>query len=291
MKQTERPEGNRGWQLYERAKQLIPGGTQLLSKRPELYLPQGWPCYYERAKGCEIWNLDGRRFIDMTTSAIGACVLGYADSDVNDAVKQCIDAGSVSTLMVPSEVALAQRLCSIHPWAQMVRYARTGGEAMAVAVRIARACTGRSHIAVCGYHGWCDWYLAANLSSNQALDGHLLQGLRPTGVPRELTGTVHTFRYNQIDQLSEIVNHHGSKLAAIVMEPMRYTSPVPRFLASVREIAASVGAILIFDEVSAAWRHRLGGLHLQFSVHPDIAVLPKRSPTASPWRRSSAPPA
>jgi len=269
------PTSNNGWQLYERAKQLIPGGTQLLSKRPELFLPQGWPCYYRRAKGCEVWDLDGRRLIDMTTSGIGSCLLGYADPDVNDAVKQCIDAGSMTSLNPPAEVELASPLCELHPWADMVRVARTGGEAMAATVRIARAFTGRSTVAVCGYHGWSDWYLAANLSHDSALDGHLLPGLQPKGVPSELTGTALTFRYNRVDELEAIVGKPEIRLAAIVMEPMRFTPPEPGFLQRVRAIADRVGAVLIFDEISSGWRHTLGGLHLKFGVPPDVAVYAK----------------
>ena len=159
---------NSGWNLYEHAKELIPGGTQLLSKRPELFLPGGWPVYYSRSKGCFIWDIDGRRFIDMTTTGIGACLLGYADDDVNAAAKRAIDSGNMTTLNPPDEVELAELLCKLHPWAEMARFTRTGGEAMAVAVRIARAFTGRSQIACCGYHGWADWYIAANLSTDRS---------------------------------------------------------------------------------------------------------------------------
>jgi glutamate-1-semialdehyde aminotransferase len=197
---------SQGWKFYEKAKKLIPGGTQLLSKRPENFLPGNWPCYYTRAKGCEIWDLEDRKFIDMTTTGIGACLLGYADDEVNDAVKSCIDRGNLTTLNVPAEVELAQRLIDIHPWAKNVRYARSGGESMMVAVRIARAFTRKSAIALCGYHGWGDWYLAANLGEDSKLDGHLLPGLQPNGVPGELRNTVKTFRYNQIDELQSIVD-------------------------------------------------------------------------------------
>jgi glutamate-1-semialdehyde aminotransferase len=263
-----------GWALYERAKALIPGGTQLLSKRPELFLPGGWPCYYARAKGCAVWDLDGRRLIDMTTTGIGACLLGYADDAVNDAVKQCVDRGNLCTLNVPAEVELAQTLCGIHPWAAMARFARTGGEAMAVAVRIARAFTGRSRVAVCGYHGWADWYIAANLAQDRALDGHLLPGLAPSGVPRELAGTASTFRYNDVAELERAVSD-GSPPAAIVMEPMRFTEPADRFLHRVRDAAVRAGAVLIFDEITSGWRHTFGGVHLRYGVHPEIAVFAK----------------
>ncbi len=271
---------NSGWDLYERARQLIPGGTQLLSKRPEMFLPGSWPCYYSKAKGCEVWDLDGRRFVDMMTTGIGACLLGYGDDDVNAAAKAAIDRGSMSTLNPPQEVELAELLCAIHPWARMCRFARTGGEAMMVAVRIARAFTDRAHLAVCGYHGWGDWYLAANLGDGGdggagALDGHLLPGLAPAGVPRELAGTVSTFRYNQLAELEAIVAARGDQLAAVVMEPMRFTEPAPGFLAGVRAAADRAGAVLIFDEISAGWRHTFGGMHQRLGVEPDLAVFAK----------------
>src|SRR5690348_8774813 len=179
----------KGQELYRQARQRIPGGTQLLSKRPEMLLPEQWPSYYSRASGSRIWDLDGNCYIDMSYSGIGSCVLGYADHDVDTAVKAAIDAGTMSTLNCPEEVELAEILCEIHPWADMVRYARSGGEAMAVAVRIARTFTKRDKVAFCGYHGWHDWYLAANLGSQNVLEGHLLPGLSPAGVPQALSGT------------------------------------------------------------------------------------------------------
>jgi glutamate-1-semialdehyde aminotransferase len=264
-----------GQELYKKAKIKIPGGTQLLSKRPEMFLPDQWPSYYSKAKGVEVWDMDGNRYIDMSTNGIGACILGAADPDVNEAVKRAIDGGSMSTLNVPEEVTLAELLCEIHPWAYMVRYARCGGEAMAMAVRIARACTGRNKIAFCGYHGWHDWYLSANLSEEKTLDGHLLPGLEPAGVPRGLLGTAFAFRYNQMEELNVIVDNHGSDLAAIVMEPIRDHEPAPRFLEGVREIATKIGAVLVFDEISAGFRLNTGGAHLLYGIEPDMAVFAK----------------
>lgn len=266
---------NRGQALYLRAKERIPGGTQLLSKRPEMFLPGGWPSYYSRAKGAEVWDLDGNRYVDMGYSGIGACVLGFADPDVDAAVKEAIEAGSAASLNCPEEVELADLLSEIHPWADRVRFARGGGEAMAIAVRIARAGTGRDKVAFCGYHGWHDWYLAANLAESDALDGHLLPGLSPRGVPRGLTGTALPFRYNRIDELEAIVAMHGPELAAIVMEPMRDQEPAPGFLEEVRLVATRIGAVLIFDEVTAAFRVNSGGIHLTLGVEPDIAVFAK----------------
>lgn len=179
------------------------------------------------------------------------------------------------TLNPPKAVELAEKLCQIHPWAQQVRFARSGGEVAAVAIRTARATTNRSKIAVCGYHGWHDWYQAANLSNEEALSGHLLPGLNPTGVPRELCGTTLAFRYNQIEQLAEIVNTHGDDLAAVVMEPTRSTEPEKDFFGNVRELTQKCGALLIFDEISIGWRYYFGGAHLKYQVYPDMAIVAK----------------
>ena len=264
-----------GQRLYTKAKRLIPGGTQLLSKRPEMLLPDLWPCYYSRAKGARIWDLDGKEFLDMSYSGIGACVLGYANPVVDGAVRKAITAGTMATLNCPEDVELAELLIALHPWSEMVRYTRSGGEAMAVAARIARAATGRDKIAFCGYHGWHDWYLAANLAENSNLDGHLLPGLSPTGVPRELQGTVLPFQYNRADELEQLARQHRNDLAAIIMEPVRNHSPEPGFLEQVRAIASRERAVLIFDEITSGWRLNTGGAHLTFGVNPDVAVFAK----------------
>ena len=264
----------RGQALYRRAKQLIPGGTQLLTKRPELHLPEHWPSYFRSAHGASLIDLDGNRFLDMSYSAVGACILGYADPDVNEAVKHAIDAGTMATLNCPEEVELAELLVEIHPWAERVRFARGGGEAMAIAVRIARAATGCDKIAFCGYHGWHDWYLAANLGSD-SLDGHLLPGLEPAGVPRGLAGTALPFHYNRLDELAVILDAHAGEIAAIVMEPIRGTEPEPGFLLGVRQAANRAGAVLVFDEITAGFRLDHGGAHLTLGVEPDIAVFAK----------------
>jgi glutamate-1-semialdehyde 2,1-aminomutase len=264
-----------GQELYQKARTLIPGGTQLLGKRSEMYLPEQWPSYYSKAKGCEIWDLDGRKFIDCTMVGIGASVLGYADQDVNAAVISALRRGNMTTLNSPEEVELAELLCELHPWAEMVRYARTGGETMAVAVRIARAATGRDKIAFCGYHGWHDWYLSANLAEDKALDGHLLPGLEPLGVPRGLKGTMLPFRYNHLEELEVIVREHGITLAAIVMEPCRDIGPDSGFLEGVRKLATKIGAVLIFDEITSGWRMATSGMHRIYGVDPDLAAFGK----------------
>lgn len=263
----------KGQALWRQAKKIIPGGSQLLSKRCELFLPEQWPAYFKKAKGAEVWDLDDNKYID-TCASIGACILGYADEDVNQAVKKAIDQGNTSTLNAPEEVELAELLCRLHPWAKMVRYARGGGEAMTVAVRIARAYTEKDKVAFCGYHGWHDWYLAANLASDKNLDGHLLPGLAPKGTPRALVGTAIPFNYNNIVQLEKIAAEH-SDIGAIVMEPVRDHEPKDKFLEKVRQIALKIGAVLIFDEVTIGWRLNIGGIHLKYGVNPDMAVFAK----------------
>ena len=265
----------KGQALYRQARRLIPGGTQLLSKRPELFLPDQWPVYYDSAQGAHVVDADGRRFADFAHCGVGTCTLGFADPDVNQAVIEAVQSGSMSTLNPAEDVALAELLIELHPWAEMVRYARTGGEAMAVAVRIARSATGRSKLAFCGYHGWHDWYLAANLGDHSRLNGHMLPGLDPAGVVPELRGTALPFHYNRLGELEDIVDRTRGQIAAIVMEPRRDMEPEPGFLEGVQAIARSTGAVLIFDEITAGWRMTTGGIHMVMGHEPDIAVFGK----------------
>lgn len=261
--------------LYQKAKKLIPGGTQLLSKRPEMFLPDLWPAYYSKAKGCQIWDLDDNQYADMSYMGIGSCILGYADETVNDAVKAAVDNGNMATLNAPEEVELAELLCQIHPWAHKVRYARTGGESMAIAVRIARAKTQKDIILFCGYHGWHDWYLAANLGDNEALDGHLLPGLSPRGVPRGLKGTSFPFKYNDTDSFLKLYEKHKGNIAAVVMEPLRNDYPQKSFIDAIHEKTKNDNIVLIVDEITAGWRLTHGGAHLILGIEPDIAVFGK----------------
>ena len=266
---------SRNFETQRHAIDRIPGMTQLLSKRPDQFAMGVWPGYYSKAKGAEIWDLDGNRYVDMSIAGIGANLLGYADPDVDDRVVEAIRSGSSSSLNCAEEVELAEELCRIHPWADMVRYARSGGEAMVVAVRLARAATGRDIVAFCGYHGWHDWYLAANLGTENALGTHLLPGLEPAGVPEGLSGTAIPFNYNRIEELSGIADEHGASIAAIVLEPTRGEEPADGFLEGVRRIADKIGAALIVDEISAGFRINVGGAHLSLGLEPDIAVFSK----------------
>ena len=262
-----------GEKLYTRAKKVIPGGTMLLSKRPEMHAPAGWPSYFDRASGCHIWDLDGVKYTDVSWMGVGTNILGYANPKVDEAVKKTIEKGNLSTLNAPEEVELAELLCGIHPWADMARFTRSGGEAGAVAVRIARAASGRDHVAFCGYHGWHDWYLSANLGDTDALDGHLLPGLDTGGVPRHLHNTATPFEFNSLKSLRKVVSEHSS--GVIYMEVERSQPPTNEFLAGVRKLADEVGAVLVFDECTSGFRSVLGGQHLKYGVNPDIVVLGK----------------
>jgi len=261
--------------LQEHAKIRIPGMTQLLSKRPDRFSYGVWPGYFSKAKGVEVWDLDGNKYIDMSIGGIGANILGYADPDVDNAVIEAISKGTSCSLNCPEEVELADLLCEIHPWADKVRFARCGGEAVAIAVRIARAFTQRDIVAFCGYHGWHDWYLAANLGGQDFLKKHLQEGLAPIGVPKGLLGTAIPFYYNDLNGLLKIINDKGDRIAAIVMEPIRNVQPDEGFLDGVKEIAHKNGSVLVIDEISSGFRLNTGGAHLLYNLIPDLAVYSK----------------
>ncbi len=261
--------------LYKKAKEIIPGGTQLLSKRPEMFLPDLWPSYYKRSKGCEVWDLDDKHYYDMSIMGIGTCVLGYANEVINQAVKDSIDNGSMSTLNAPEEVELAEKILSLHPWAGQVRFSKTGGEAVTVALRIARAHTKKTKVAFCGYHGWHDWYLSTNLNDAEGLENQLLPGLSTDGIPKELKNTAFPFGYGNYKQFDDIVDNIGDELGVVIMEVQRYKSIDIEFLKYIKKITREKGIVLIFDEISSGFRVNIGGMHLLHGVEPDIVLLGK----------------
>lgn len=261
--------------LYNEAKTFIPGGTQLLSKRPEMFLPDGWINYYESAKGCEITDIDGNKFIDMISMGIGSCILGYADEDVNNAVKNTIDKANMTSLNCPEEVELAKLLIKIHPWAEMARFVRTGGEAMSVAVRIARAASKKDRVLFCGYHGWHDWYISANLSSDKSLDGHLLPGLEPNGIPRNLLETSIPFNFNNTEEFLSLIKKYDGEVGVVVLESVRNDKPEKEFVETIRKVSKEKGIVFIVDEITSGFRLNVGGAHLLYNIEPDIAVFAK----------------
>tara|TARA_A100001015_G_scaffold207572_1_gene232147 strand:+ start:550 stop:2559 length:2010 start_codon:yes stop_codon:yes gene_type:complete len=263
----------KGQKLWKRAKKLIPGGNMLLSKRAEMFLPNQWPSYFTKSKGCRVWDLDNKEYIDMSVMGIGTNILGYGNKEVDDAVKKTIAQGNMSTLNCPEEVMLAEKLIEINPWSDMVRFARSGGEANAIAIRIARAATGKDNIAICGYHGWHDWYLATNLDRKDGLKDHLLPGLESNGVPKGLEGTIHPFHYNNYEELEDIVENND--IGVIKMEVTRNEGPRGDFLNKVRKLASKKGIVLIFDECTSGFRETYGGIHLKYDVYPDLAMFGK----------------
>ncbi|CAM4085768.1 aminotransferase class III-fold pyridoxal phosphate-dependent enzyme [Flavobacterium sinopsychrotolerans] len=262
-----------GQELYKKAKSLIPGGTMLLSKRPEMFLPDHWPSYFSKAKGCKIWDLDGKELLDMSIMGIGTNTLGYGNDEVDAAVLETVKSGNMSTLSCPEEVYLAEKLIEMNPWADMVRFARSGGEANSIAIRIARAASGRDKVAICGYHGWHDWYLSANHNDGDDLSGHLLPGLSPKGVPKNLKDTVYPFNYNNYEELLSIVENND--IGVIKMEVVRNYGPENNFLQKVRTLATQKNIVLIFDECTSGFRETFGGIYQKYGVEPDMAMYGK----------------
>lgn len=264
---------NKGWMLYEKAQKLLPGATQLFGKRSELYAPEIWPSYFSSAKGCTVLDLEGKEYLDFTMVGIGTSVLGYADDDVNTAVIDAIKNGNLTTLNAKVEIDLAEELLQIHPWADMVKYSRGGGEMLSVAVRIARAATRKEKIMFCGYHGWHDWYLSTNHNDGDCLSGHLLPGLDPAGVPKNLKNTVFPFHYNNFPELEKIVNENN--IGVIKMEVVRNFGPEDNFLQKVRDLATQRNIVLVFDECTSGFRETFGGIFSKFGVEPDLTMFGK----------------
>lgn len=264
---------NTGQKMWKRAKNVIPGGTMLFSKNPDLFLPKFWPAYFEKTKGCNVWDLEGRKYFDLSMMGVGTNILGYSRKEVDDAVREVINKGNMSTLNSKEEILLAEKLIEMHPWAGKVRFARTGGEAAAIAVRIARAATGKDQVAICGYHGWHDWYLSANLSDSQNLNSHLMRNLPIEGVQKNLKNSVFVFEYNNFDQLKKIVSQNN--IGAVIMEVSRNEPPKKNFLENVRKLTKNKNIVLIFDECTSGFRETFGGLHLKYKINPDIATFGK----------------
>ena len=263
---------NKGQKLYISAKKIILGGNMLLSKRPEMFLPGLWPAYFSKAQGINVWDLNKIKYIDMTC-AVGQNILGYSNKKLNSKIIKSIKLGNMTTLNCPEEVELTKKLLFLHPWAQMAKFARSGGEANAIAIRIARAASKKDGVAICGYHGWHDWYLSVNLKGKEKLSKHLLKGLEPAGVPKSLKDSVHPFTYGNYQELLKIVN--SKNIGTIKMEVSRGSLPDVKFLKKVRKLATKKKIVLIFDECTSGFRRCLGGLHMKYKVYPDIAMFGK----------------
>ena len=264
---------NSGQKMWQRAKNIIPGGTMLFSKNPDLFLPDKWPTYFTKTKGCRVWDLDNIPYDDISFMGVGTNILGYNHLDIEKKVKRVITSGNMSTLNSVEEVLLAEKLISLHPWSEMAKFTRSGGEANAVAIRIARAASGKDNVAICGYHGWHDWYLSSNIKNKNSLDEHLMKNTPFAGVPKNLQNTVFPFEYNNFQQLRKIIENKN--IGVIKMEVRRNYEPRNNFLKKVRKIANDKNIVLIFDECTSGFRQTFGGLHKFYGVNPDIAILGK----------------
>ena len=264
------PRVRRSTEMYDRANQLFPGKTQLRSRLARGFAEGVSPVYAKSAKGSRFIDVDGNEYVDWV-SAFGAIILGHADDVIDNAVKDQIDRGSIYTVNGPLEIELAEELVATIPSAEMVRYTKAGGEACALAVRIARAATGRDKVLFSGYHGWHDWYQAAQYES----DPKLASGVEPVGVPRALAGTSIPFAEGDLRALRQLLDDNAGEVAAVMMEPLRSTVPEEGYLETVKELVRAHGAVLIFDEVSCGWRIALGGAQEYLGVIPDMTVVAK----------------
>ena len=262
-----------GQKVWKRAKKIIPGGSMLFSKNPDLFLPNKWPAYFKKSKGCKIWDLDENVYNDLSYMGVGTNILGYSHPKIEKKVIKTIKDGTMTTLNSTEEIQLAEKLIQLHPWSEMVRFTRSGGEANAVAIRIARAASGKENIAFCGYHGWHDWYLSCNISSRNNLSSHLMNDVPIGGVPKSLKNTAFAFEYNNFNQLKKIVDNN--QIGVIKMEVKRNEEPKNDFLKKVRKLADQKNIVLIFDECTSGFRQALGGLHKFYKVNPDIAIFGK----------------
>ena len=261
-----------GPSLYRYAKTIIPGGTTLFSKRSELHLPNKWPAYFSKADKINLWDIKGDKYLDMFC-AVGTSILGYNNDKVNKSIINCINKGNMTSLNCPEEVYLSEEITKHHPWASMAKFTRSGGEANAVAIRIARSNTKKKNVAFCGYHGWHDWYLSANINSKNNLNQHLMPGLNYDGLPKSLKNTSFPFPYNNFEYLLKLIKKRN--IGIIKMEVMRNIKPENNFLKKVRDICDKKKIILIFDECTSGYRENMGGIHLKFKVNPDMAIFGK----------------
>lgn len=246
--------------LLERARKVIPGCAQTISKGPQQYVEGVSPVFLERGEGCRVWDVDGNEYVDMVQGLLPN-ILGYAEPRVVEAAHEQLKRGHSFSLPTRLEVDLAEKLCAIIPCAEMVRYGKNGSDATTGAIRVARAYTGRERVAVCGYHGWHDWYIGSTP--------------RNLGVPRSTIELTRSFEFNNQDSLARVLEAHPGEYAAVILEPMNYIEPEEGFVANVKELAHNHGAVLIFDEICTGWHLGLGGAQKLLGVTPDLACFGK----------------
>lgn len=246
--------------LWDKACAVIPGGCQTFSKMPYQHVAGVSPKLLSKGSGCRSWDVDGNEFIDYMMS-LGPNILGYADEEINSAAFQGASLGVVSSLGHPLEAVLAEKLVSLIPCAEMVRFGKNGSDVTSAAIRAARSYTGRDKIIVCGYHGWHDWYIGSTS--------------RNLGVPREIQSLTLEFYYNDVESLKRVFRENPDQIAAVIMEPVNFIEPDTGFLEAVRSVTQENNSILIFDEVITGFRMNIGGAQKHFGVTPDLACFGK----------------
>ena len=257
---SNKPKIVRSNEIYERAKDIIPAGSQTFSKGVTQFVDGFAPKYVAKGNGCKVWDVDGNQYLDYIM-ANQPLVLGYADPDVNRAVIDQLELGSTFSMMNELEVDVTELLIENVPSAEAARFGKNGADVTTVAVRIARAVTGRDHVAYCGYHGWHDWYIA-NTDLN-------------SGIPEFNQGLAHSFAYNDLDSLQKVFDENPGEVACVIMEPLTVLEPQDNFLEEVKKLAHHNGALLIFDEVITGFRFAVGGAQELTGVTPDLTALAK----------------
>ena len=260
--------------IWKKALKIIPGGNGLLSKRPGRFLEKGWPTYFNKAKGINLWDLNQKKYTDFSIMGVGTAILGYANKDIDKKVKQKIDEGINTTLNCLEEYLLAKELLKWDPFADQVKFAKGGGEAMSMAIRIARANTKKTTIAFSGYHGWHDWYLSANIENNKNLNNHLLKNLKPLGVPRGLRKTIVPFKFNDFDSLERKIKKNKD-IGIVVIEGARYEYLSKNFVNKLNKLKKEKKIIIIVDEITSGWRECFGGVYKKFNLKPDMVIYGK----------------
>ncbi len=247
-------------QFLERALRTIPLGSQTFSKSKTQYPLGVSPLFIKKGLGSRVWDVDNNEYVDFI-NGLAAITLGYQDPDVDAAVAAQLKQGVVFSLPHTVEMEVAEKIVELVPCAEMVRFGKNGSDATAGAIRLARAFTNRDHVAVCGYHGWQDWYIGTTA--------------RNRGVPKATRDLSHTWAYNDLESLAKLFRDYPDQIAAVILEPMNVVEPLPGFLESVTELARKHGALLIFDETVTGFRYAIGGAQQHFGVTPDLATFGK----------------
>jgi glutamate-1-semialdehyde aminotransferase len=250
----------RSMEYLARARRVVPGVSQTLSKAPSMFVEGAYPFSLERGQGCRVWDVDGNEYVDYVMG-LASVTLGYAHPAVDAAVTRQLQRGSILSLPHPLEVEVSERLTRLIPCAEMVRFLKTGSEGNSAAIRVARAATGRDVIVYCGYSGWHDWYAITTPRSK--------------GIPKDFSRLIVPFTYNDLPSLEAALEEHRGRVAAVIMEPVLLDAPNPGFLAGVKDAAHRAGALLIFDEIVSGFRWAIGGGQQLFDVIPDLAVFGK----------------